>query len=585
MGAKFKTNIEFSKADTPDAAENGCLKLYADKDDTLKTVNSKGEVETLIGGSTLPLSIENGGTGQTTLGKPNEALTVNADGTGTEWKVPEKGMDNPMTTKGQIIYSGTDGAPEALNPPETSDQILFYNVFSHKPYWLKPAIDLIYAFANEGDLIVGSNNWSEKSHRLPAGGAGQVLRVTSDSGTLAEEKKIAWENPPWMESPMTGEGDIIVGGEEGKPERLAPGTAGQVLAINDDESAIVWKTPEKPGMENPMTAKTDLIIGGEGGAPERLGKGEAGQVLAINESSDGLEWKTPNPGFQNPMTTAGDMMIGGEGGTAERIGKGEAGQVLTMNGSGTGPEWKTPDPGFQNPMTDKADIMIGGESGVPERLGKGEAGQVLTINGSSDGLEWKTPEKGMKNPMTTAGDLITGGTDGAPTRLAPGAAGKVLAVNSAATGLEWVTGMTNPMTTSADMITAGYNGVARRLAAPRTDGTHLLHCYVDALTPTIMWDTGIVVTESWNQNSNFYRQYSDGFCIQGGIVDANATKITLYVSMVYTDYVCFLVPVSGTDTGENAVVENQITPLRQSYSTITLSSAIDRKRKWLVMGW
>lgn len=291
-------------------------------------------------------------------------------------------------------------------------------------------------------------------------------------------------------------------------------------------------------------------------------------------------------GKVSTVLTNDNLPISVENGGTGQEGLGEPGQVLAVDEFGFNTEWKTVEPGMKNPMTSKADLIIGGESGAPERLGKGEAGQVLAINESSDGLKWKTPaEPGMANPMTGAGDLIMGGTDGAPTRLAPGAAGKVLAVNSAATGLEWVTGMTNPMTTSADMITAGYNGVARRLAAPRTDGTHLLHCYVDALTPTIMWDTGIVVTESWNQNSNFYRQYSDGFCIQGGIVDANATKITLYVSMVYTDYVCFLVPVGGTDTGENAVVENVITPARQSYSTVTFSSAIDRKRKWLVMGW
>lgn len=39
------------------------------------------------------------------------------------------------------------------------------------------------------------------------------------------------------------------------------------------------------GMPNPMTSQGDIIVGGDAGAPERLAVGEVGQVLAAGASS------------------------------------------------------------------------------------------------------------------------------------------------------------------------------------------------------------------------------------------------------------------------------------------------------------
>lgn len=144
-------------------------------------------------------------------------------------------------------------------------------------------------------------------------------------------------------------------------------------------------------------------------------------------------------------------------------------------------------------------------------------------------------------------------------------------------------GMANPMTTSGDMIIAGYNGNPRRLGATRKDGVYLLHCYVDALTPTIQWDTGIVVSEMWNDGACFYRQYSDGWVIQGGVVDAGATKITLYIAMVYTDYVVMCNSIGGSSDAQ--LMESQICPIRTTYSTVTFSAAAETKRRWVVFGF
>ena len=69
-------------------------------------------------------------------------------------------------------------------------------------------------------------------------------------------------------------------------------TQGEVL-MADGSGGAEWSEIEA-GMENPMTAKDDLIIGGTDGAPARLAKGTNGQVLQVG--SDGLEWATPSGG-------------------------------------------------------------------------------------------------------------------------------------------------------------------------------------------------------------------------------------------------------------------------------------------------
>ena len=74
-------------------------------------------------------------------------------------------------------------------------------------------------------------------------------------------------------------------------------TQGEVL-MADGSGGAEWSEIEA-GIENPMTAKDDLIIGGTDGAPARLAKGTNGQVLQVG--SDGLEWATPSGGGEIPF--------------------------------------------------------------------------------------------------------------------------------------------------------------------------------------------------------------------------------------------------------------------------------------------
>lgn len=56
------------------------------------------------------------------------------------------------------------------------------------------------------------------------------------------------------------------------------GTAGQVLSkVNGTDYNTQWSTP----FANPMTTAGDLIAGGAAGAAQRLAAGTAGQVLTM----------------------------------------------------------------------------------------------------------------------------------------------------------------------------------------------------------------------------------------------------------------------------------------------------------------
>lgn len=82
------------------------------------------------------------------------------------------------------------------------------------------------------------------------------------------------------------------------------------------------------GMQNPMTAAGDLIVGGVDGEPDKLAKGADGKVLKMVSGSPA--WADDNAGMSNPMTTAGDIIVGGTDGAASRLAKGSDGQVLSM---------------------------------------------------------------------------------------------------------------------------------------------------------------------------------------------------------------------------------------------------------------
>lgn len=263
--------------------------------------------------------------------------------TGTEWKVPAAsgpaGMQNPMTTVGDIIVAGAGGVPT----------------------------------------------------RLPIGSEGLVLKIIGGQLTWAEDA--TQQAQAGMTNPMTSPGDIIHGGVGGAPTRLARGTNGQMLSLIGGAPAWV-DAPSGGGLTNPMTDIGDLIVGGTAGAPARLARGADGQVLKV--LSGVLAWAAEAAGLANPMTTAGDIIVGGTAGAPQRLGKGADGQVLKIVAGVLA--WAAEAGGMTNPMTTAGDLVIGGTSGAPARLGIGTNGQVLKVSG---GVPTWVAESGGGGPANT----------------------------------------------------------------------------------------------------------------------------------------------------------------------------------------
>jgi hypothetical protein len=92
---------------------------------------------------------------------------------------------------------------------------------------------------------------------------------TSVSDSEAENATIVTVN-----NPMTGQGDMIVGGEDGVPEAIAPGGVGQILTMSTNGPS--WQVAP---LNNPMTELGQLIVGDENGTPVALDKGTGHQVL------------------------------------------------------------------------------------------------------------------------------------------------------------------------------------------------------------------------------------------------------------------------------------------------------------------
>lgn len=172
-----------------------------------------------------------------------------------------------------------------------------------------------------------------------------------------------------------------------------------------------------------------------------------------------------------------------------------------------------------------------------------------------------------------------------------GTAGQILSVNSAGNALEWTTnassgGMDNPMTTLGDFIYGGTNGTPLRLAPPTVNGEeYLIYCKVNWSTPVISWKKCSFVGDWWfdEDTGDFYRQYNDDWIEQGGIVEPGVTKVTLHISMEYSNYIVLCNIIGGSS--DTQVLESQVCPITTSYSYFTFSAGSSTKRRWFVCGY
>jgi len=100
-----------------------------------------------------------------------------------------------------------------------------------------------------------------------------------------------------------------------------------------------------------ITTQGDLRRGDSAGNAERLAVGSANQVLQSNGTTE--SWVTLSTG-ETVLTTQGDILYENASGLA-RLGAGTAGKFLTTQGTGANPTYTTPTMSFIVSMTGETD--------------------------------------------------------------------------------------------------------------------------------------------------------------------------------------------------------------------------------------
>ena len=88
-----------------------------------------------------------------------------------------------------------------------------------------------------------------------------------------------------------------------------------------------------------ITSQGDLRRGDSSGNPERLAVGSANQLLQSNGTTE--SWVTL-PTADSVITTHGDIIYGDSSGDAVRLGAGTAGKFLTTQGTSSNPTYTNP---------------------------------------------------------------------------------------------------------------------------------------------------------------------------------------------------------------------------------------------------
>jgi hypothetical protein len=167
--------------------------------------------------------------------------------------------------------------------------------------------------------------------------------------------------------------------------RLNPGLYDVSMTWDGAQPTVVEDITVITG-EVVITSPGDLIIGNADGLPSRLAVGTNGQVLFVE---NGLPaWKTLGSGVGLPVGPPGSLLSYGPGGAMLPILPGLQDQALAMMGGV--PTWVSTllPPGTTLPINQPGDLVVGAvTTGLPARLARGAAGDVLQVD-PSGGLVW-----------------------------------------------------------------------------------------------------------------------------------------------------------------------------------------------------
>jgi hypothetical protein len=153
------------------------------------------------------------------------------------------------------------------------------------------------------------------------------------------------------------------------------------------EDVLAW-TPEGAV----LSAQGDLIVGGIGGHPERLPLGPPGTVLQpINGTAS---WQPLSSSVGLPAVYGGGLLTFGNDGYLLALQPGTQDQALAMMGGM--PTWVSTllPPGTTLPISQPGDLVVGAAgTGLPARLARGETDAFLSVD-ATGGLVW-TPAASM----------------------------------------------------------------------------------------------------------------------------------------------------------------------------------------------
>jgi hypothetical protein len=177
----------------------------------------------------------------------------------------------PAAPTGQqnVVFQSDGGTPQQM--VTAYDQIMIGDTGSGGSAGNVPA-------PAAGDAASGKFLKADGTFQVPAGGGGSVI---------------------------TTEGDLIVGGSGGTPQRLAAGSAGQVLSTNGATALPSWITPSGSGLTAPVDINTNT--------PSTVGLEVKGAVSSfvdfIQGASGGDNGSTSTVGFVSPIAVGNAIAL------------------------------------------------------------------------------------------------------------------------------------------------------------------------------------------------------------------------------------------------------------------------------------
>jgi hypothetical protein len=297
-----------------------------------------------------------------------------------------------------------------------------------------------------------------------------VLRAYMETITLVKDGASTWKiKSSHTANPLTTFGDLMVGGDGGKLQRLGIGAAGQSLkVVAGIPNSLAWG--DDVGIPAPATpAAGDLLIH-DGTAWVRLARGANNRAL-LTRAGGATEWAQVNTldiadGAVNgsklgiASQAQGDLLYF-NGTIWERIPKGSAAQVLTMNGAATAPEWAAGGGG----SSVKSFCLTFGRflngwlsSGIQFPAGAG-------WNGSYDDGQL-SPAIGVRVPIASTLKVVTFDANA----YAAGSATLSINKNGSVTTIGTITGVSHTFTGLSISISAG-DRIWFETAAPTTGGS------------------------------------------------------------------------------------------------------------------